>query len=136
MPQGINDDNRHHDQAWLVNEKSTTNARMMWRALFPTRRSICPHALNLGYPLRALVEIRKCTIEVWAPPVELTRAGSNERDFILQPEHGPFPPIFADSNLVHVVSAIDLDYRLARHSMALKVRQRHFGEALRLRVGR
>jgi hypothetical protein len=74
----------------------------------------------LGYPLRAPVEIRECTIEVWAPPVELTRAGSNERDFILQPEHDPLAPIFADGNLVHIVCAIDLNDRLARHSMALE----------------
>jgi hypothetical protein len=90
----------------------------------------------LGYPLRTFVEVRERNIDVWTPPVELTRAGTNERDFILQPEQDPFAPIFAESNLVHVVSAIDLNHRLARHPMALEVRQGNFGEALRLRAGR
>jgi len=59
-----------------------------------------------------------------------------ERDFILQPEQDPFAPIFADGDLVHIVSAIDLNYRLARHPMALEIGQGNFGEALRLRAGR
>jgi hypothetical protein len=90
----------------------------------------------LGNPLRTFVEVRERNIDVWTPPVELTRAGTNERDFIFQPEQDPFAPIFADGDLVHIVSAIDLNYTLARHLMALEVLQGNFGEALRLRISR
>ena len=99
-------------------------------------KSVDSYKLISGYPLWAFVDVRERNIDVWTPPVELTRAGTNERDFILQPEQDPFAPIFAENNLVHIVGAIDLNYRLARHPMALEVRQGNFGEALRLRAGR
>jgi hypothetical protein len=98
--------------------------------------SVASHKLILGYPLRTFVEVRERNIDVWTPPVELTRAGTNERDFIFHPEQDPFAPIFADGDLVHIVSAIDLNYTLARHLMALEVLQGNFGEALRLRISR
>jgi hypothetical protein len=33
--------------------------------------------------LRAFVEVREGKIDVWKPSIELTRAGTNERYFIL-----------------------------------------------------
>ena len=67
---------------------------------------------------RGGVYFRVRRIDLAIPLVEIAGLRMDKRDFVLEPEQGPFAPVLAGGNLPHVARATDFHDKQAGNTMA------------------